>query len=129
RSATSQYTRTGADIVDHPSASGDDTIWALVTAGTDGTFTTTLDAPRGLVAGQYLSATVLSGRFDPADVQRTGTSGLLVVGGVPHAGTDGPGEAVTCVPTGSGTTARATVESDGVGGTIRVTGTGWCHPA
>ncbi|MBA4609833.1 hypothetical protein H1W00_15235 [Aeromicrobium sp. Marseille-Q0843] len=129
RSATAQYTRSGDAIVDHPSAAGDDPIWALVTAQADGTFSTTLDAPPRPVAGQYLSATVLSGRFDAADVQRTATSGLLVVGGVPHEGGGGPGESVTCVPTSPVTTARATVETDGLGGTLHLTGSGWCHPA
>ncbi|MFO6454087.1 MULTISPECIES: hypothetical protein [unclassified Aeromicrobium] len=128
RSATAQYTRSGDDIVDHPSAAGDDTIWALITADADGTFSATLDAPDGLTAGQYLSATVLSGRFDPADVQRTGTSGLLVVGGVPHEGPGGPGEEVTCVPSSPVTSARAEVVADGLGGTLHLTGAGWCHP-
>ncbi len=129
RSATSQYTRSGGDIVDHPSAGGDDTIWALITAETDGTFTATLDAPPGLTAGQYLSATLMSGRFDSDDVQRAATTGLLTVGGRPHDGGGGSDDTTTCVPTSTFPTASAAVTTDGFGGVLRLTGAGWCHPA
>jgi len=128
RSATTQYTRSGDDIVQHPSASGDTTIWVLITAGADGTFERTLDAPAGLTAGQYLSASLLSGRFDAQDVQRSATSDLIVVGGVPHTGGGDAGESVTCVPTSAVSTARVEVVEDGLGGTVRLTGEGWCHP-
>jgi hypothetical protein len=132
-----QYTRPAGEVVQHPTASGDDTIWALLAAdaGTthvlpiaaDGSFDVTLDAPAGLVAGQYLTLTMQSGRFLTGDVQRTVTSAPLVVGGTPWVDPGDGGEVTTCVPTSS--TPTLTVVGDGsVGGTLHVTGAGWCHP-
>lgn len=134
-----QYTRTGAGIVEHPSASGDDTVWVLlaptnpdhhpnvVAIDADGSFEIEIDAPAGLVAGQYLSVLLQSGRFDAADVLRTVTTGYLTVGGVPYVDAGGSQE-VTCVPTSS--TPTVTIENPQVtvGGLLHVTGTGWCHP-
>lgn len=135
-----QYTRSGDQVVQHPTAAGDDTIWALLTAdasaglanvhpiAADGSFDLTLDAPAGLVAGQYLTVTLQSGRFLTGDVQRTVTTAPLVVGGVAWVDPGDGGEQVTCVPTSSSPT--VTVAEDAtVGGTLHVTGTGWCHPA
>lgn len=138
--ATTQYTRSGAGVVVHPSATGDNTIWTLlapsnpsshanvIAIDADGDFEVEIDAPDGLTAGQYLSVLFQSGRFDSADVLRTVTTGFLTVGGVPHTG-GGTEEEPTCVPTGSAP--AITIENPGVGlgGTLHVTGTGWCHPA
>lgn len=136
-----QYTRSGAGIVQHPSASGDDTIWALlapsnpsshpnvIVIGPDGSFDTAVQAPDGLAAGQYLSALLQSGRFDAADTQRSVTSGFLTVGGVPY--TEEGGETrPTCVPTQE--TATIEIHPDSLlvpfGGELRITGAGWCNP-
>ncbi|MET0931682.1 MAG: hypothetical protein ABWX74_19330 [Aeromicrobium sp.] len=135
-----QYTRTGADIVQHPTASGDDTIWALLAKadGTDrphvfpiddtGSFEITVDAPTGLLTGQYLTAQLQSGRFLAGDVQRTVVGAPIVVGGVPWVD-DADDAEVTCVPSSPAPTVRIESSSVSVGGTLHVTGTGWCHPA
>lgn len=135
-----QYTRTGAGIVEHPSASGDNTIWVLlapsdpenhpnvIAIGPDGNFEVQIDAPAGLVAGQYLSVLLQSGRFDTADVLRTVTTGFLTVGGTPYSGGTGSQEQ-TCVPTSSTPTVTVVNPQVTVGGLLHVTGTGWCHPA
>ncbi|WP_159501307.1 hypothetical protein [Microbacterium sp. 18062] len=134
-----QYTREGSGVVQHPSAVGDDTIWTLlapsnpqdhpnvVTIDADGDFEVEIDAPDGLTAGQYLSVLFQSGRFDPDDVLRTVTTGYLTVGGVPYEG-GGAAEEVTCVPTVSEPTVTIEDPQAGLGGTLRVTGAGWCHP-
>lgn len=134
-----QYTRTGVDVVQHPTASGDDTIWALLAKadGTDrphvfpiddtGAFEITVDAPAGLVTGQYLTAQLQSGRFLAGDVQRTVASAPVVVGGVPWVD-DADNEQVTCVPRSTGPSVRIEDSSASVGGTLHVTGSGWCHP-
>ncbi len=136
---TTQYTRSGTEVVEHPSAKGDDTIWALLAGSNpaahphvlpvraDGTFEVELDAPRGLVAGQYLTVLLQSGRFDAADVQRTVTSGYLVVGSVPYEEEDTSTRERTCR---GAERATVTVEEPTValGGVLRLTGEGWCHP-
>ncbi|MET0448862.1 MAG: hypothetical protein ABW004_10660, partial [Aeromicrobium sp.] len=134
-----QYTRAGGDVVQHPTASGDDTIWALLARadGTDrphvfpvddtGAFEITVDAPKGLLTGQYLTAQLQSGRFLTGDVQRTVSSAPIVVGGVPWVdGSDD--EQVTCVPRSAAPTVQVESSSVSVGGTLHVTGSGWCHP-
>lgn len=134
-----QYTRSGDGIVRHPSASADDTIWALLapqnpeshpnvhTIASDGTFEVELDAPDGLTAGQYLSVLLQSGRFDTADVVRTVTSDFLVVGGQEYVDEGGPGEAITCR---TDVSPSVTIENPDVqiGGLLHLTGSGWCHP-
>lgn len=133
-----QYTRAGDGIVAHPSAMGDDTIWALLAAtnpsshahvepvAADGSFDVTLDAPTGLAAGQYFAVQFQSGRFDSADVTRSVTTAPLVVGGVPYVDNGGGGSTV-CVPGVASPT--LTVSATGVrGGALRVQGAGWCHP-
>lgn len=134
-----QYTRTGGAVVQHPSASGDTTIWTLlapanpqqnpsvVTIDADGDFEIEIDAPDGLAAGQYLSVLFQSGRFDSADVQRTVTTDFLTVGGVPYEG-GGTDDQVTCVPTSAQPTVTIENPSVALGGTLHLTGTGWCHP-
>lgn len=134
-----QYTRSGSDIVEHPSASGDDTIWTLlapanpdshpnvVVIGVDGSFEIELDLPDGLEAGQYLSVLFQSGRFDPADVQRSETTGYLTVGGVPYED-DGDDVEATCRPSTSSPGVTIINPSVALGGVLTVQGTGWCHP-
>lgn len=134
-----QYTRSGEGIVVHPSASGDDTIWALlapsdpqdhphvIEIGADGAFDVELDAPAGLIAGQHLTVLFQSGRFDPDDTVRSATTGFLTVGGVPHEGGGSGGEQATCVTDAA---PSVTIESPEVplGGLLHITGAGWCHP-
>jgi len=134
-----QYTRSGAGIVRHPSATADDTIWALLAPSDpddhpnvfvvqpDGTFEVELDAPVGLVAGQYLTVRLQSGRFDSADVQRSVVSDYVVVGGVPYVPVV-DGDTSMCVPTSTRPTVTVPSETVAVGGTLHVTGTGWCQP-
>lgn len=134
-----QYTRSGDDIVAHPSASGDDTIWALlapsdpqdhphvIEIGSDGTFDVELDAPAGLVAGQHLTVLFQSGRFDPADVVRSATTGFLTVGGIPYEGGGSGGEQATCVTDAAPAVTIVSPEVP-LGGLLHVTGVGWCHP-
>ncbi|WP_244930939.1 hypothetical protein [Nocardioides sp. W7] len=134
-----QYRRTGSGVVAHPSASGDDTVWALLAPGggshphvrelaTDGSFEVTLDLPDGRVAGQYLTVSLASGRFAAGDTQRSVTTTPLVVGGVPWTGNDG-GSDVTCVPTSASPTVALGSTTASFGGSLRITGTGWCNPA
>ncbi|GAA5030723.1 hypothetical protein ACFQRL_11110 [Microbacterium fluvii] len=135
-----QYTRSGAGIVQHPSASGDDTIWALLAPSdpddhanvyvlaADGSFDITIDAPAGLTAGQYLTVQLQSGRFDSGDVQRSVVSSPLTVGGVAYQDPD-DGELPTCVATSSAPTVTIENATVSLGGVLHVSGTGWCHPA
>jgi hypothetical protein len=134
-----QYRRTGSGIITHPSAAGDDTVWALLAPGggshphvreiaVDGSFDVTLDLPDGLVAGQYLTLSLASGRFATGDAQRSVTTDPLVVGGVAWSG-DGGGSDVACVPTSTTPTVRLASTSASFGGTLRITGAGWCNPA
>ncbi|WP_036922588.1 hypothetical protein, partial [Propionicicella superfundia] len=134
-----QYSRLGSDVIAHPSATGDDTIWALLapsdpddhphvfTVDSSGNFSIVLDAPPGLQTGQYLSVQFQSGRFDAADTVRSTTSEPLVVNGVGWSDTDGQNE-TTCVPTSSTPTVTIVDPQVSLGGTLRVSGTGWCHP-
>ncbi|MFT4109311.1 hypothetical protein [Propionicimonas sp.] len=133
-----QYARSGSDVVSHPSASGDDTIWALLapanpsgnahvfTLADDGDFSISIDTPSGLVAGQYLTVRFQSGRFDSADTVRSVVTDPLVVGGLAWTGGDDE-QQTTCVPTSAPT---VTVQNPAlsVGDTLHLTGTGWCHP-
>lgn len=121
-SATQQYTRTGSDVV-----LSDPTIWAVVSPDADGSFETVLDAPDGLVAGQYLTVSLLSGKFATGDQRRSLVSQPLVVGGVPYR-PDDPTGGVTCATDRAAATVTAKVTADSLGGTVHVTGAGWCHP-
>lgn len=119
-----QYERSGSAVVN-----GDPTIWKMLTPSADGTLDTSLRLPAGLKAGQYLTVTLLTGKFASGDVQRSVTTSPLVVGGVawePEDPTD-PGDPA-CTPTT--TTPQVTLGATKVsfGGTLRITGTGWCHP-
>lgn len=136
-----QYTRPAGQVVEHPTASGDDTIWALLTKSDAvprphvydiddaGNFEIELDAPAGLTAGQYLTMQLQSGRFLSGDVQRSVVSQPLVVGGIPWVDDGGAGENITCVPTSAGPSITIEEPSVELGGRLHVTGTGWCHPA
>ncbi len=134
-----QHRRSGTAIVQHPSASGDDTIWALIAPGggaqpqvypmgADGTFEITLDLPPGLADGDYLTAALTSGRFATGDTQRTMTSRTLQVGGTAWddsaAGSD-----VVCKPTSAAATVTIDTPEVAPGGVLTISGTGWCNPA
>lgn len=134
----SQYSRSGADVISHPSAGGEATIWALLAPenptghpgvhpiGEAGDFDIVIDLPEGLLAGQELTVRFQSGLFAAGDTQRTLTTAPLVVGGVPFAG--GEEETLpTCVPS-SPEPVVIVAESASIGGTLSVSGTGWCHP-
>ena len=133
-----QYVRTGSGIV-APNGTPDATIWKLLApAGTpahpnvvilpaSGNFEIEIDAPEGLVAGQLLTAQFLSGRFGANDTVRNVTTAPLVVGGVPYV--EVPDDAdVTCKPTTSTPVVNIENAQVGLGGTLHVTGTGFCHP-
>lgn len=133
-----QYARSGSDVITHPSAGGDGTIWALLAPenptghsgvheiGADGSFEIAIDLPAGLTPGGLFTVRFQSGLFAEGDVARTLTTAPLVVGGVPYVDED-TGELPTCIP--STPEATVTVEpSVTPGSTIHVSGTGWCHP-
>jgi len=133
KSTSQQYTHAGSDVV-----LGDPTIWAELSAGGDGTgavypidsdgsFDVTLDAPPDLGAGQYLTVQLLSGKFGAADQGRSLSSDPLVVGGLPYD-VDAGKPQVTCSTSQKQATASATVIKDAIGGTVRLSGAGWCHP-
>jgi hypothetical protein len=138
--ATSQHTRAGEGIVQHPSAVADDTIWALVAPsnpeghanvhliGADGTFEVELDAPSGLEPGDYLTVLFQSGRFDAADVTRAVTSGFLTVGGQTYVPPGGSEDQVACVPSTPSPLVAITNPQLALGQKLQVSGTGWCHP-
>lgn len=139
-SQTAQYTRAGSDVVVHPSAGGDDTIWALLAPQNpedhqyvfeideDGSFDIELPAPEVLSAGQYLSVLFQSGLFQSGDVTRAMTSEPLVVGGVPFEDETGLEEEVTCVPSADQPTVEIENPTAGFGEDLIVHGRGWCHP-
>ncbi|WP_150461166.1 hypothetical protein [Nesterenkonia ebinurensis] len=140
RSQTAQYTRTGGDVVVHPSAGGDDTIWALLAPenpeshryvfqiSNDGSFEVQLPAPEDLAAGQYLSVLFQSGLFQDGDVSRAVTSQPLVVGGEPFEGETGMEEEPTCESAAAVPSLEIGNPTVGFGETLTVHGSGWCHP-
>ncbi len=134
----SQYSRSGDSIISHPSAGGEATIWALLapenptghpavhTVSGTGDFDITIDLPEGLVAGQQFTVRFQSGLFAAGDTQRTLTTAPLVVGGVPYVD-EGEETLPTCVPSSAQPTVEV-ADTASIGGTVRVSGTGWCIP-
>jgi hypothetical protein len=124
-SDTQQYRRTSGII------EGDDTIWAMLrpgaTVAADGSFDVKLDLPPALTQGQYLSARLASGKFGIGDVQRSLATAPLSVDGVAYSAPD-DGADVTCVPTSKTATVTVRTPTVALGGSVEVTGTGWCHP-
>lgn len=139
KAPTTQYARSGAGIVAHPSSSGDTTIWVLLAPGggshpnvrtmqAQGEFDISIDLPAGLIAGGYLSVQFQSGRFDDADRQRSIASAPLVIGGVGWTddSTEQPG--VLCDAGGAPPSVTIVDDQAQVGGTLPLRGAGWCHP-
>ncbi|MFT4217534.1 MAG: hypothetical protein QM619_10180 [Micropruina sp.] len=135
--AGGQYARTGAGVV-APGGKDDPTIWKLlapagtashpnlIEPGADGDFEIEMDAPAGLRAGQLLTVQFLTGKFGVNDTVRNVTSAPLVVGGVPYV--EQPDEEVTCTPTSVSPVVTIAEPRVAVGGTLHVTGSGFCHP-
>ncbi len=135
-----QYTHSGSDIVQHPSATGDNTIWVLlapsnpsghpnvVTIPADGNFEIEVPLPDGMTAGQMLSVLFQSGRFDSADITRAVTSNFLVVGGVPYEAPPEETDLGTCVPSTPSAQVSLVETNVELGDVLHVSGTGWCHP-
>ncbi|RRD61179.1 hypothetical protein [Leucobacter sp. OH1287] len=138
-SDTKQYEHSGSDIVSHPSAPGDATIWALLAPQNpsnhkhvfkvepDGNFEIEIDAPKGLTKGQYLTVRFQSGLFAASDVARTLTTEHLSVDGETFKPADSDSK-VTCVPSVPEATISIDQKSAKMGGLLRVSGKGWCHP-
>lgn len=123
---TGQYERTGSDIVKHPlNGSEDSTIWKIVEANADGSFSTTIDLPETIVAGQKLSLAVSSGVFAEGDMQRMLVTPSLVVGGEPWE--EPPMEVIQCTPSTEKPTWQIQEQSE-LGGKLKISGKGWCHP-
>jgi len=123
-----RYERTGDDVIEHPTAPGDTTIWALIEANPDGSFDTVIDLPASpqLVAGQKLSVLLSTARFVEGDTPRSVASEPLVVGGREWPDENAGGQ-IQCVPPEEGLS--VSVEPNGaLGGTLHVVGQGWCHP-
>ncbi|MFT4286579.1 hypothetical protein [Nocardioides sp.] len=130
-SATTQFSRDSGVL------EGDATIWAMLKAspaavhefevGPDGSFDVELDLPPGLSSGSYLAVRLTSGKFGAGDVQRSLVSPTIAVDGVawdePEDGAD-----ITCVPTSTTTTVTVDTPTVSLGGTVVVSGAGWCHP-
>jgi len=131
KSASQQYSRSSGVVLDDPTIwaelSADDTGAHVYPVDGSGNFDVSIPAPTGLAAGQYLTVSVFSGKFGANDVRRSLVSDPLVVGGVAYD-PDGGTPRTTCSTTVTTATASATVIKDGVGGTVRLTGAGWCHP-
>ncbi|MGO1181798.1 MAG: hypothetical protein ACTHZ5_06065 [Micrococcaceae bacterium] len=140
RTGFHQYTRAGSAIVEHPSASGDDTIWALIAPNNpsshphiypidnQGNFDITVDAPAGLSAGQHLSVLFQSGRFAVETVNRAVTSPSLVVGGQAWEDPRDAVAEVVCTTEVTVPTVEILTPTAELGGELRVRGEGWCHP-
>lgn len=121
-----QYER--AKAIDLPSVNGDKTVWALVAQENpekdtnvkvikpNGDFEVEIDVPKNVKEGQYFTVSLLSGQSDTKDVKRSMTSEQLTVL-----------EPTRCTSVGEPT---VKVENAKVhlGGTVKVSGKGWCHP-
>lgn len=137
-SSTDQFVRAPGEVIEHPTTAGDTTVWALFAPdaasqrhvfrmGTDGSFEATLDLPAGLADGDYLTVSVASGRFAAGDRTRSIHTRPLLVGGA--RGAEESTNQETCTPTSPTPTVQVPSAPVALGGTLRVTGTGWCHPA
>lgn len=132
------HRRTGDGVIEHPSASGDDTIWALLAPGSvtgqhvfrvedDGSFSLTLDLPGPLTDAEYLTVALSSGRFAAGDTARSVTSAPIVVGSAAWSG--GSGSDTTCTPTQGSPSFEVRNPTVALGGVLQVRGAGWCNPA
>ncbi|MFT4227991.1 hypothetical protein [Micropruina sp.] len=136
--AGGQYARTGGGIV-APTGVADPTIWKLlapsgtaahpnvITVPASGNFEIEIDAPEGLKEGQLLTAQFLSGRFGANDTVRNVTTKPLVVGGVPYIEQPDDDD-VTCTATSATPVVTIAEPRASLGGTLHVTGAGFCHP-
>lgn len=128
--------------IDHPSVKGkkdNNTIWALFskvdpagnenvrTIDSNGNFEAELDVPEGVQKGQYFTVTLLSGEFDDKDVARSLTTNQLTVDGQTHA-EDGGDQAGVCKPSVADPTVHIDTPNVSLGGKVKVSGKGWCHP-
>ena len=122
-----QYER--AKAIGHPSVKGDKTVWALVAQDnpkndtnvkvieSNGDFEVEIDVPKSLTKGQYFTVSLLSGQSDTKDVKRSMTSEQLTVL-----------EPTTCKPSVGEPTVKVENAKVHLGGTVKVSGKGWCHP-
>lgn len=118
-----------AKAIDHPSVKGDKTVWALVAQDnpkkdknvkdikSNGDFEVEIDVPKSLTKGQYFTVSLLSGQSDTKDVKRSMTSEQLTVL-----------EPTTCTPSVEKPTVTVENAKAHIGGTVKVSGKGWCHP-
>ena len=118
-----------AKAIDHPSVKGDKTVWALVAQNnpkkdknvkafqSNGDFEVEIDVPKSLTKGKYLSVSLFSGQSDTKDVKRSMTSEQLTVL-----------EPTTCTPSVEKPTVAVENAKAHIGGTVKVSGKGWCHP-
>ena len=132
------YSRTDSEI------SANRTIWATIQADTDGTFTTAITLPDGTSATStpaYPDGThtlrLLSGSLKAGDTPRTVQSDPFTVTAPGAAPSPDPVPTTTPTADPTPTTTTCTAASASVslnrttvsrGGTIDLTGTGWCHP-
>ena len=118
-----------AKAIDHPSVKGDKTVWALVAQDnpendtnvkdikSNGDFEVEIDVPKSLTKGKYLSVSLLSGQSDTKDIKRSMTSEQLTVL-----------EPTMCKPSVEKPTVKVENAKAHIGGTVKVSGKGWCHP-
>lgn len=118
-----------AKAIAHPSVKGDKTVWALVAQvnpendtnvkdiKSNGDFEVEIDVPKSLTKGKYLSVSLLSGQSDTKDIKRSMTSEQLTVL-----------EPTTCTPSVEKPTVKVENAKVHLGGTVKVSGKGWCHP-
>lgn len=118
-----------AKAIDHPSVKGDKTVWALVAQNnpkkdknvkafqSNGDFEVEIDVPKSLTKGKYLSVSLFSGQSDTKDIKRSMTSEQLTVL-----------EPTTCTPSVEKPTVAVENAKAHIGGTVKVSGKGWCHP-
>ncbi|MCL0120046.1 hypothetical protein [Corynebacterium pygosceleis] len=120
------YPRTGDAVVNHPrNGNPDPTIWAVFTAGDDGSFHTNLDLPTELTPGQKFNVAVTSGLAGADDIQRSVVLGPLAVGGEEWVEPANP-DAITCVPSTPKPTVTVAPKPN-PDGTLTISGTGFCH--